>query len=168
MLQDRRDPPPPQWSWSPLWCGVVVWWLSKLTWVYVEAKRVQWRDYTSRTKVALLEFFKITNPFPIESYMLHVVHVSEILRSDFHTYKPFNIIYLKGCGNLTVLYLPHKTHSQMWSVNDRMSDEPNTLRSINFIPFEEAKRVQWRDEAYLIAIVLQSISSPCGGDVLLT
>ena len=69
--------------------------------------------YTSRRKVALLEFFKITNPFPIESYMLHVVHVSEILRSDFHTYKPFDIIYLKGCGNLTVLYLPHKTHSQM-------------------------------------------------------
>ena len=32
----------------------------------------------------------------------------------------------------------------------------------------QAKRVQWRDEAYLIAIVLQSISSPCGGDVLLT
>ena len=63
--------------------------------------------YTSRTKVALLEFFKITNPFPIESYMLHVVHVSEILRSDFHTYKPFDIIYLKGCGNLTVLYTKH-------------------------------------------------------------
>ena len=68
--------------------------------------------------------------------MLHVVHVSEILRSDFHTYKPFNIMYLKGCGNLTVLYLPHKTHSQMWSVNDRMCNEPNTLRSINFIPVE--------------------------------
>ena len=35
----------------------------------------------------------------------------------------------------------------------------------------EAKRVQWRDEAYLIAIVLQSISSPLWwwcGDVLLT
>ena len=82
-------------------------------------------SYTSRTKVALLEFFKITNPFPIESYMLQVVHVSEILRSNFHTYKPFNIIYLKGCGG-----------SQMWSVNDGMCNEPNTLRSINFIPFE--------------------------------
>ena len=104
---------------------------------------------TSRTKVALPEFFKITNPFPIESYMLHLVHVSDILRSDFHTYKPFNIIYLKGCGNLTVLYLPHKTHSQIWPVNDRMCNEPNTPRSINFIPFEgEYLYFSWMHQNY--------------------